>query len=159
MIEDRINKEEYDVGEMMQEINDACKGTKAEPFLIKLKEYFMSKFSPDQVIYKLLKKLGKPQKEDKDEEQENANQPSSVPHTSSMDMGYPPPMGFIPGQMGGFQNFEFPVPHHPPFPQSDANMQIDPIGAFHNFIRGGARARGFPFRGRNFGGRGYFEGH
>ena len=34
------------------------KGTKAEPFLNKLAEYLISKFSPSQAIFKIMKKFG-----------------------------------------------------------------------------------------------------
>jgi hypothetical protein len=132
------------------EINIAWKGTKAEPFLIKLKEYFQSTFSPEQVIYKIMKKFGKPQKERKDEKREKIHRSPHLPYTSSMDMGYPPPMGVIPGQMGGFNNFEISGLHHSLLPQCDEHMQLGQANAFHNFIRGGTGGRGFPFRGRGF---------
>lgn len=58
IIEDCINEEEYDIDKIISKIKAVCKGTKAEPFLIKLKEYFEAKYNPSQTINKLIKKFG-----------------------------------------------------------------------------------------------------
>ncbi|CAI2371686.1 unnamed protein product [Moneuplotes crassus] len=58
VIEDAINAECYDIEILLGKIYFYCKGTKAEPFLVKLKEYFEQKYNPAQNISKLIKKFG-----------------------------------------------------------------------------------------------------
>ena len=58
LIENTINNEEYDIELFIRKIHDFWKGTKAEPFLVKLKEYFENKYNPTQTISKIVKKFG-----------------------------------------------------------------------------------------------------
>lgn len=57
-LEDFINNEEQDIEKLLMRIKLFWKGTKAEPFLNKLAEYLISKFSPSQAIFKIMKKFG-----------------------------------------------------------------------------------------------------
>ena len=141
IIEETINSEEYDIGALIIKISNSCKGTKAEPFLVKLKEYFESKYAPDQTIYKIMKKFGEIKK---------GMQPFNPPP-------FAPAPNFSQHLAGPMQDhFHAPHPEHPHI--EDVEMHSDHVAEFHDFLRGRGHHLGRGgFRGRGRG-RGFHRG-